>query len=269
VDEAGTRVVRDWIRSLPSLTNDTLELIAARKAADENNSLLRRCVSSDRRAAMAKLLQTVTGALALLNHICSAADKKDLRQEAAALAASHPNALIRDLFQRLLPPEQRRRTLGSDFSPQTVLAIEGHAARGEQIFTGQSQCSRCHTCKGAGRAFGPDLTGICQKYSRAQVLEQILYPSRNIAPEHRTTIVTLRDDSEITGFVLKRTSTELILRDENLTEHKLKLPDLKDTRESALSAMPEGLLSSLTAQEAADLLEYLCGANPRETNETK
>ena len=207
---------------------------------------------------MAKLLRTVSGALRLLDHVSSAADKQDLRAEAAALAASHTNAVIRDLFQRLLPPEQRRRTLGADFSPQTVLALQGNAGRGEQIFMGNSQCARCHTCKGAGRAFGPDLTGISRKYSRAQVLEQILYPSRIIAPEHRTTIITLRDDSEISGFVLKRTATELILRDEQLTEHKLKLTDLKDTRESALSAMPEGLLSSLTAQEAADLLEYLC-----------
>ena len=44
-------------------------------------------------------------------------------------------------------------------------------------------------------------------------------------------------------------------------EAMLKLADVKDTRESALSAMPEGLLSSLTAQEAADLLDYLCSAD--------
>src|SRR5205085_11565071 len=135
------------------------------------------------------------------------------------------------------------RTLGVDFSPQAILALQGNAERGKQIFTGTSQCARCHICKGAGRAFGPELTGISRKYSRAQVLEQILYPSRIIAPEHRTTIVTLRDGSEISGFILKRTTTELILRDEQLTEHSLKLADVKDTRQSALSAMPEGLLS--------------------------
>ena len=261
VDEAGTRLMRDWIGSLPSLTNDTSELLAARRIAEENNSLLAGCESldrGDRGATMAKLLRTGSGALSLLDHISSAPDKQQLRAEAAALAASHTNGVIRDLFQRLLPPEQRRRTLGADFNPQPVLALHGSAGRGEQIFTGNSQCARCHICKGAGRAFGPDLTGINRKYNRAEVLEQILYPSRIIAPEYRTTIVTLRDDTEISGFVLKRTATELILRDEQLTEHKLALADLKDTRESALSAMPEGLLSSLTAPEVADLLEYLC-----------
>ncbi len=264
VDEAGASVMRDWVRSLRSFTNDTPELIAARQLAEENNSLLAGCDSSERAgrvATMARLLRTVSGALSLLDHIASAADKQALRAEAAAIAASHTNGVIRDLFQRLLPPEQRRRTLGADFTPQTILALPGNAGRGAQIFTGTSQCARCHICKGAGRAFGPDLTGISRKYSRAQVIEQILYPSRIIAPEHRTTIVTLRDDSEISGFVLKRTATELILRDEQLTEHKLTLADLKDRRESALSAMPEGLLSSLTAQEAADLLEYLCSTD--------
>jgi hypothetical protein len=35
------------------------------------------------------------------------------------------------------------------------------------------------------------------------------------------------------------------------------MSEVKETRESTLSAMPEGLLAPLTAQEAADLLEYL------------
>jgi putative heme-binding domain-containing protein len=105
--------------------------------------------------------------------------------------------------------------------------------------------------------FGPDLTGIGRKYARAVLLEQILFPSKVVAPEHKTTTVTLRDDTELNGFVLKRTADELLLRDETLTEHPLKLSDVRETRESTLSAMPEGLLSPLTAQEAADLLEYL------------
>jgi putative heme-binding domain-containing protein len=99
--------------------------------------------------------------------------------------------------------------------------------------------------------------GIGIKYPRAQLLEQILFPSRVVAPEHKTTTVTLRDDTELNGFVLMRTAMELVLRDETLTEHTVKLADVKETRESTLSAMPEGLLAPLTAQEAADLLEYL------------
>ena len=38
--------------------------------------------------------------------------------------------------------------------------------------------------------------------------------------------------------------------------NRLKTAGLKESRESTLSAMPEGLLAPLTAQEAADLLEF-------------
>src|ERR1043166_7052553 len=145
--------------------------MVARKLAAENNSLLARCDSldrTDRAVTLTRLLQTVSGALALLDHVSSAPEKPELRSEAAALAASHTNTVIRDLFQRLLPPEQRRRTLGADFSPQMILSLQGNTGRGQEVFTGNSQCSRCHICKGAGRAFGPDLTGISRKYNRAE-----------------------------------------------------------------------------------------------------
>jgi hypothetical protein len=66
----------------------------------------------------------------------------------------------------------------------------------------------------------------------------------------------------LSGFVLKRTGDEIVLRDESLAEHRLKPSSLKESRESTLSAMPEGLLAPLTAQEAADLLEFISGAEP-------
>ena len=136
---------------------------------------------------------------------------------------------------------------------------KGNAARGHSLFhlEGASQCARCHRVGSEGRAFGPDLTAIARKYNRAQLLDQILNPSKIIAPEFKTITVTLRDDTEVSGFVLQRTADELILRDATLTDRRVKLSDVKESRESALSAMPEGLLAPLTAQEAADLLEYL------------
>ncbi|MBI3417832.1 MAG: PQQ-dependent sugar dehydrogenase [Verrucomicrobia bacterium] len=256
VDEAGVRAVRDWIRSLPQ--NPEADLAAARKLGAENSSLLAQLQGDGRRDAIGKLLGTANGSLALLNEAAAPA----LRIEAATAAASHTNALIRDLFQRFLPAEQRRKTLGSEIDPLTILALSGNAARGREVFLGASQCARCHVCGGEGRLFGPDLSGIARKYQRAQLLEQILLPSKIIAPEFKSTTVTLRDESEITGFVLKRGATEVVLRDETLAERGVKLTDVKDSRESTLSAMPEGLLAPLTAQEAADVLEFLFTSKP-------
>ena len=69
----------------------------------------------------------------------------------------------------------------------------------------------------------------------------------------------MRDGTELSGFITKRTAAEITLRDETLVERVIKLADVQDSRESALSAMPEGLLAPLTAQEAADLLEFIHG----------
>lgn len=169
------------------------------------------------------------------------------------------NALVRDLFQRFLPPEQRRRTLGADFAPSEVLALRGDAKRGSAVFANESggQCVRCHRSHGEGRDYGPDLTDIRSKYDRATLLTHITQPNLLVAPEHRTHSVILRDDTELTGFLKSRTPTELLLRLEDGTDRRVLAAQVASTRESALSAMPDGLLAALTAQEVADLLEFL------------
>ncbi|MEW6301872.1 MAG: PQQ-dependent sugar dehydrogenase [Verrucomicrobiota bacterium] len=262
-DEAGIRVVRDWIRSLPPKGEDDAEVTAARKMAAENAELLARCRTDA--SAVSKLLSNTSGALALLCEATEPDVTTDFRQRVVKAATAQTNSLVRELFERLLPPDQRRHTLGSDFNPQVILSLKGDVRRGRVIFhqEGGSQCARCHRVNNEGPDFGPDLTGIAAKYSRAQVLEHILQPSKAIAPEHRTFNVTLGDDTELTGFILQRTASELVLRDETLKEHRLKLANIKESRESALSAMPEGLLAPLTAQEAADLLEFLLSTKPR------
>ena len=142
------------------------------------------------------------------------------------------------------------------------MALTGQAARGKELFLGLAQCSHCHQHGGQGRAFGPVLDKLSAKYSLAQLLEQILQPSKTIAPEFHTTIITLRDDSERSGFIIQRSPTALVLRDENLIEHRIALSDIKQTHVSNVSAMPEGLFASMTAQEAADLLAFLLSPGP-------
>jgi len=249
-DEAGVALVRDWIRSMPPTNTD-------RAVSDLNDAI----AGWLKQGEFAKLPSTMNGALALAERLAAAgagSGRSNFSSEGFPTSSlGGTNALIRDFFQRFLPPDQRRSTLGADINPKVLLALRGDAARGRELFAGVSQCARCHTCAGTGRAFGPDLTGIGKKYNRAQLLDQILNPSKLIAPEFKLVSLTLRDGAELSGFVLRRTATELVLRDETLKEHALKLSDVKEQHESTLSAMPEGLLAPLAAQEAADLLEFL------------
>ena len=226
VDEAGMKLVRDWISNMSKVGVDP--------GTNETSLALE--------LAMQQPISVNFG--------------KGMRLQALN---STTNALVRDLFQRFLPPEQRRRTLGSDFAPSEVLALRGDAKRGRAVFLAETggQCVRCHRSRGEGRDYGPDLTDIRSKYDRATLLTHITQPNLLVAPEHRTHSVILRDDTELTGFLKSRTPTELLLRLEDGTDRRVLAAQVASTRESALSAMPDGLLSALTAQEVADLLEFL------------
>ena len=248
VDERGVRLVREWVASLGAgASANELE------QEQSNDAILRTnlpSVLSDTRTAMRMLplLRSDRG--------------KTWRTPVAQAAESSTNTAVRELYQQFLPTELRRHTLGTEIRPEAILALRGDAARGRKVFLGAAQCARCHVCNGEGRAFGPDLTGLARKYDRAQALDQMVNPSKVIAPEFKTVTVTLRDGTEWSGFIVKRTADEIILRDETLAEHRLALAQVKESRESLLSAMPEGLLAPMTAQEAADLLEFLFSAPP-------
>ncbi len=280
VDEAGSRLVFDWIQSMEKATPIKEDAMAARRLVELNASLQDQFTRLGRETGVARLelvrdiLGSMNGALGLQDVLSRiGGDAKSgrkrtgtpdfaFRNKVAALASTHTNALVRDLFQRFLPHDQRRQTLGSEINPQTILTLKGDSVRGRELFVGASQCARCHVCGGEGRAFGPELGGVGRKYGRAQLLEQILLPSKLVAPEFKTTTLILRDDTEFNGFVIKPGADELVLRDESLVERRIKRSDVKESRESTLSAMPEGLLAPLTAQEAADLLEFLFTSVP-------
>lgn len=242
VDEAGLAVVRDWIRSM-SPAGDRSEVTEGLREAVE-----RSVAGGDAEGA----LRTMNGALAALS-----ISDAEFRRRALVLAGSHTNALVRDLFQRLIPVSERRRTLGPDPKPEAILALRGDPERGRMLFAGAAQCATCHALEGIGRAYGPDLRVSAKNYDRAGLLDQMLAPSRVVAPEFRLVTLALKDDSERTGFVVRRTATSIVLREATLQEVLVPMTEIREQHESSLSAMPDALLAPLTAQEAADLLAFI------------
>ena len=227
VDDRGSRLVASWIESLTNAP-----------------------------AGLEPVPGSTTAALAAL---------RAAQREPARLAASvaemkrSTNTFARDLFARFLPATERRHTLGAGFDPQSVLALNGDAARGKALFHGDTgpQCARCHVFAGSGRAYGPDLTEVRKKFDRALLIEHIVEPSKLIAPEFVLHTVETKDGEFHTGFVVPATDPELRLRIESGEIVPLSRAQVVADEKAVLSAMPEGLLGELTAQEAADLLAYL------------
>ncbi len=175
-----------------------------------------------------------------------------------SLTTADPN--LAPLFERFLPPEQRRKTIGLTPDVPQLLSLTGDAKRGAALLspTGRAAaCQACHIVNGTGRDFGPDLSQVGARLTKEQLLESLLHPSTVIAPGYAAYTASLKDGSQQVGFMLNQSKQEATLK--LATGQSITLPSAETLSLTPLptSLMPEGLLQSFTAQEVADLLSHL------------
>ncbi|HVR86679.1 MAG TPA: PQQ-dependent sugar dehydrogenase [Planctomycetota bacterium] len=250
VDEQGVRLIRAWIASLPETPCDPGS-VAIRS---RDRAALDRLRAGEANACET-LLSTPSGALDLRGSLESL--PQTVRKEAIQRALEGPPSAIRDLFETFEPASQRRERLGLSIQPEKILGLNGDSERGRRMFAGTTvQCSKCHRVQAGPDTLGPELSKIGSKYNRAQLLESILDPSKTIDPKFSGVIVQTTSGDVLSGIVVQKTDSELVLRD---AEKALRLPvgSVERIVPMQKSLMPEGLLQHLTAQEAADLVAYL------------
>jgi putative heme-binding domain-containing protein len=174
--------------------------------------------------------------------------------------AKHPNSEIACYFERFLPHDQRVKTLGMNFDAKKLLAVKGDAKRGSELvsMTGKmAACLACHIINGIGRDFGPDLSKVGARLTRQQILESLHQPSKAIAKGYETWIITLKDNSVQTGFVVNPGDTAVTLKLPSGQPQTIERAQIKSQKVEPVSLMPEGLLQAMTEQEAADVIAFL------------
>jgi putative membrane-bound dehydrogenase-like protein len=130
---------------------------------------------------------------------------------------------------------------------------QGRADLGEAIFRARS-CQGCHS---GPRALGPDLGGVTRRFSRDDLFAAILFPSRDVAPAYRTTLVETRDGRVYSGMIAFESADGLIVQTGATTTVRLATPDILTRQPSSRSLMPSGLLKDLAPTDLADLAAYL------------
>jgi putative heme-binding domain-containing protein len=266
VDRTGLELICDWVRQIPqekSAESGTNE--AAAKLRQVEATVFERLATThtagERAELIDRLLSTTSGALMLVDAI----DRRSLSAEATVLivekGSRSDEVSVRDLFERFLPPEKRVKRLGSAVRPEQILAIEGDAARGRQVFlaTAGVQCKNCHRVADEGRELGPELTTIGKRLDRAQLLESILEPSKRIDPKYVTYLAETDDGMQVTGLLVHKSADEVVLKDAQNREVRIPAGRIEQLVPQGQSMMPELLLRDMTAQQVADLLEYLSG----------
>jgi putative heme-binding domain-containing protein len=276
VDERGLRLIHDWVRQLPLRKDeDRIRQLPLRKGeqalADKLCSLDEAAIqagprrqserqpAAERAEIIRRLLSSPSSALLLVRQIDQGRVPEFIRAEVVAAAQRLSEPTVRDLFERFVPDERRVRRLGNVIRPEQILSLRGDASRGKELFFKASvtQCVNCHRVCGVGSDLGPDLSQIAAKNTRTQLLESLLEPSKVIDPKYVVYTAETKSGQFHTGLLASRTAQAVVLRDAAGKERRIPASEVEKLMPQKTSLMPEQLLRDLTADQAADLLEFL------------
>jgi putative heme-binding domain-containing protein len=248
IDDAGITLLREWIENLGSHSNDLAQVRAAISRGE-----------TDLNALAAPAMLSTSEALRLAHAADHPSISIERREKLARAVLKSTNPLVRELFERFLPPDERAPVSQAIPSRQEILSLKGDAKRGAALLADSARisCLQCHQYKDGGRNFGPPFKQAVQNKSRTDLLDNILEPSRQIAPEYVLYAADLGEDDQLSGMIVTKNGQEVVLRDAGSIEHRIPVAQIKSLRAQQLSAMPEGLLAGLTAQDVADLLDAL------------
>jgi hypothetical protein len=103
---------------------------------------------------------------------------------------------------------------------------------------------------------GPELSLIGRQGTAKELLQSIMEPNRDVAPQFYTTALELADGTTFTGILLRSSSTE-VYRNNSGDEVSFQKRDILQRKELRSSMMPSGLLDTLSDGEVIDLLAFL------------
>ena len=160
------------------------------------------------------------------------------------------------LFQTTVPK------VGPEEFAAFATKTAGNADRGMALFRDLKgmACVKCHAATPGGPPpgdVGPSLLGVGAKYNKAQLVESVLYPSKQILDGYQQTKITTADGKSFAGVVRGETGDSVTLIDAEGRKHVLAKGDIDERKASPLSLMPDGLQTAISLQDFADLIAYL------------
>jgi putative heme-binding domain-containing protein len=209
-----------------------------------------------RRQAVRAAAKTNNGAKALIKLAQTGKMNDQLKPAAGAALGVVPWADVKTEAAKLfpLPPAKEGKPL-PPFAD--LVRMKGSAAKGKEVFKTIGTCANCHIINGEGKDVGPNLSEIGKKLSREALLESILYPSAAISHGYEAYVVATKNGSVETGLLTSDTAEAVTLKGADSILRTFKRGDIETMQKSPVSLMPADLHKALTAQDLADLLDYL------------
>jgi putative heme-binding domain-containing protein len=144
----------------------------------------------------------------------------------------------------------------SDWKPY----LAGDPQVGRKLFfdpQGKAQCAKCHSVGGEGGRIGPALDRIASRRAPEYLMESILQPSKDIAPEFEAVAVATKNGQVITGLRVNETNFDIQLREESGRFHSFLKRDLDEVQTLKKSLMPENFAEIMTVKDLHDIFAYI------------
>lgn len=147
-----------------------------------------------------------------------------------------------------------------------LLDADRDTARGRRLLEA-TLCLRCHRFGSEGGATAPDLTAVGSRFSRRDLLETILEPSRVVSDQYLQQQVRLNDGSVHIGRVSRSGDDWIVTGPYGIERTTIPMRDVEHMEAVDASPMPPGLVNTLTREQLLDLLACL-EAGPSDETKT-
>lgn len=192
-----------------------------------------------------------------------------IRKDAIATLTSAERTALAPLLEVNIdaPPWKpvKERKFVQEWTLSEIEPRLGEVATGRNFDSGKAayndtQCVSCHRFDNQGGAVGPELTGVSSKYSRRDILESLLDPSKVVSDQYQNVNLVKTDGDVVSGRITDENKERVIVLPNMLApEATVEIPvsEIVSRQPSKVSPMPSGLLNGLTQDEILDLLAYI------------
>jgi putative membrane-bound dehydrogenase-like protein len=166
----------------------------------------------------------------------------------------HPSGGVRERARKALASKSDREQVIEEIWAK-LTTLKGDAIAGEKVY--MTSCSTCHRMNGQGYEVGPSLSSVAGREKKALLID-ILDPNRAVAPQYQVYLVKIPGARDpVSGIIAAETPTSITLRRANAEETTVLRRDILEIKAYTASLMPEGIEANVSAQNFADLLEFL------------
>jgi putative membrane-bound dehydrogenase-like protein len=259
----GSKLIWKVVNGKDTTQQNNLLAALAGVGTKESIDLLQTIALSDkyemplRKQAAHKIGNSWSGEERVLNILKNKKVPAELIPDVVASVSGAWRGAIRSEAAAYLPNDGKNAGMKPAPALNELLALTASAGDGKKIFT--ATCAVCHQVNNSGYDFGPKLGEIGSKLPKEALLESIVHPSAGIGFGYEGWEMKMKDGSALSGILASKTETDIDIKFPGGARKQIKTADLQSLTQMKQSMMTEGLYNGMSAQDLANLLEYLSG----------